>query len=205
MELKWLSWAKQIQAISQTGLAYTKDAYDQERFEMLRELSVEILNEYTQVESEIIRDLFARETGYATPKVDIRCVVIQANRLLLVKEKLDGAWALPGGWADVGLSPKEIAVKEAKEESGLDVQPVRLLAVLDKKNHGHPPAPSHVYKMFILCEVIGGTLESGLETTEAAWFDRNALPELSAERNTEAQIVRVWDMVANDEREVWLD
>lgn len=110
----WLEWAKQIQAISQAGLAYSKDMYDLERFEMLRELSVDILSRYTEVETEKVRSLFANDTGYATPKVDVRGAVFQDDRILLVRERIDGAWALPGGWADIGLSPKEVVVKKSE-------------------------------------------------------------------------------------------
>lgn len=204
MQLKWLEWAKQIQAISQAGLAYSKDIYDLERFEMLRDLSVEIMNQYTEVESDKIKTLFASETGYATPKVDVRGVVFEQDKILLVREKLDGDWALPGGWADIGLSPKEVVVKEVKEEAGLEVQPVRLLGVLDKKFHDHPPAASHVYKMFILCEVTGGEAQAGLETLQVGYFSEDELPPLSAERVTLKQIQWMFQ-TRNSAHEVWLD
>ncbi|MCC3371775.1 NUDIX hydrolase [Cohnella sp. REN36] len=194
MEPLWLQWAKQIQAISQAGLAYSKDIYDLERFEMLRTLSVDILKRYTDAESERIRELFASETGYATPKVDVRGVVFEGDKILLVQERLDGAWSLPGGWADIGLSPKEVAVKEVREESGLDVKPVRLLGILDKKFHGHPPSPWHIYKIFILCESIGGRMGAGMETLQVGLFERDQLPELSAQRNTKAQIERMFEL-----------
>lgn len=132
MDTKWLEWAKQIQAISQTGLTYAKDVYDIERYEELRRISIDILSNYTSVNKEKISLTFASDSGYATPKVDIRGVVFRENKVLLVREKIDGAWALPGGWSDIGLSPSEVAVKEIKEESGFDVVPMRLLAVLDK-------------------------------------------------------------------------
>ncbi|MBQ4898843.1 NUDIX hydrolase [Paenibacillus sp. Marseille-P2973] len=204
MQLKWLEWAKQIQAISQAGLAYSKDIYDLERFEMLRDLSVEIMNQYTEVESDKIKTLFASETGYATPKVDVRGVIFEQDKILLVREKLDGDWALPGGWADIGLSPKEVVVKEVKEEAGLEVQPVRLLGVLDKKFHDHPPAASHVYKMFILCEVTGGEAQAGLETLQVGYFSEDELPPLSAERVTLKQIQWLFQ-TRNSAHEVWLD
>ena len=121
--LKWLEWAKQIQAVAQTGLAYSRDVYDLERFEQLRALSVEIMREYTNVETELLTALFAGEDGYATPKVDVRGVIFQENQILLVREKAEGEWSLPGGWADIGLSPSEIAVKEVREESGRARQP----------------------------------------------------------------------------------
>lgn len=205
MEHKWLEWAKEIQGISQAGLAYSRDVYDQERFERLRELSVEILQEYTGAGQEMIRSLFAGDTGYPTPKVDIRGVVFHEGRLLLVREKQEGLWALPGGWADVGLSPKEVAVKEIREEAGLDTQAVKLLAVLDKKNHNHPPSSQHVYKLFILCEVTGGQLAGGTETTEAGFFAADDLPELSLHRNTYEQIAVMFEYARNPAMEVWLD
>lgn len=204
MQLKWLEWAKQIQAISQAGLTYSKDMYDLERFEMLRDLSVEILSEYTGVEQEQVRSLFAGEKGYATQKVDVRAVVFRDERLLLVREKVDGDWALPGGWADIGLSPKEVAAKEVLEESGLIVEPVRLLAVLDKKFHDHPPEPWHVYKMFVLCEETGGEARAGMETMEVGFFSKDRLPPLSRERNTLKQVLWLFETKGNSQ-EVRLD
>ncbi|MBD7966733.1 NUDIX hydrolase [Paenibacillus gallinarum] len=204
-EVKWLTWAKQMQAISQNGLAYGKDIYDIERYEQLRSLSVEILNTYTKVDSNQITDLFANETGYATPKVDVRGVIFQDDKILLVKEKADGAWALPGGWADIGLSPREIVVKEVKEESGFDVVPRRLLAVLDKNKHYHAPSPYHVYKIFILCDIIGGSAMEGMETSEVNFFDRSNLPQLSEERNTYGQVQIMFDKGLQDNSEVVFD
>ncbi|TYP68663.1 NUDIX hydrolase [Paenibacillus methanolicus] len=204
--LRWLEWAKQIQAISQTGLAYGKDIYDIERFEMLRDLSVEIMQTYTEAGEEKIRDLFANDTGYATPKVDVRGVVLNEDgAMLMVRELADGAWSLPGGWADIGLSPKEIAVKEVREESGFEVEAVRLLAVLDKKFHDHPPSPHHVYKMFILCRLTGGAAQIGLETTQVGFFAQDALPPLSVERNTERQIQAMFELARGERSDVLLD
>jgi len=205
MELKWLEWAKQMQAIAQTGLTYTKDVYDIERYEALRQMSIEIMMNYTSVSQEKVALTFASDSGYATPKVDIRGVVFKGNKILLVREKLDGAWALPGGWADIGYSPSEIAVKEVKEESGYDVAPVRLLAVLDKKFHDHPPEPYHVYKFFILCKIVGGEAAGGVETSAVDFFEMDQLPELSAERNTKKQIQTMFEFLENPNKEIILD
>ncbi|GAB6926117.1 NUDIX hydrolase [Paenibacillus sp. JCM 10914] len=202
---KWLEWAKEIQAISQAGLAYTKDIYDEERFEQLRALSVTIMQEYTDAGSEKIRELFASESGYQTPKVDVRGVIFQEGKLLLVKEKADGAWALPGGWADVGLSPVEVTVKEVKEEAGYEVRGTKLLAVLDKKFHAHPPSAFHVYKMFIQCEIIGGAAGVGVETSDVGFFHKDALPPLSEERNTREQLVRLFEYEHQPELPTWMD
>lgn len=188
VEPKWLEWAKQLQAIAQTGLAYSKDIYDIERFEMIRQLSVEIMAEYTTVDNEKIKELFASEIGYATPKVDIRAAVFKENKILMVKENSDGYWSLPGGWADIGLSPSEVAVKEVKEETGLDVKAIKLLGVLDKKFYPHLPAYYHLYKIFIQCELIGGDMKTSIETSDVGFFGEDELPPLSMSRVTEPQI-----------------
>lgn len=133
MEQKWLEWAKEIQSIAQAGLTYSKDVYDLERFEQLRNLSIEIIASHTELDKKIIKNLFANDTGYQTPKVDIRAVVFKENKILMVKENTDGGWSLPGGWGDVGFSPAEVAVKEVREEAGFDVEPIKLIGVLDKK------------------------------------------------------------------------
>ena len=205
MEQKWLTWAKEIQAIAQTGLTYAKDVYDIERYQALRELSVDILANYTFESKERIRLSFASEGGYSTPKVDIRGVVFQEDRILLVREKLDGKWALPGGWGDIGLSPSEVVVKEIGEESGFETEAIRLLAVLDKKFHNHPPEPYHVYKFFILCRIVGGEALQGVETSEVSFFAEDELPELSLERNTSEQIETMFEYLRNPEKVVILD
>lgn len=198
MEIRWIEWAKQLQSIAQAGLTYSKDQYDLERFQQIRDISVEMMAEHTHIDKRIIKNLFANETGYATPKVDVRAVIFHNGQILMVKEKLDGKWALPGGWADIGLSPTEVAVKEAKEESGFDVKAVKLLAVHDKKCHPHPPSPYHTYKLFIACEIVGGRAETGIETSEVAFFSEDGLPELSIERNTESQIRMAFRLMNTD-------
>ncbi|UVI27551.1 NUDIX hydrolase [Paenibacillus spongiae] len=205
MEYKWLEWAKQIQSIAQIGLTYTKDPYDAERYEALRELSIDIASNYTLMDKHQVGLVFASESGYATPKVDIRGVIFQDDKILLVREKIDGAWALPGGWADIGYSPSEVAVKEIMEESGFEAAPVRLLAVLDKKKHGHPPELYHVYKIFIECRIIGGSAKEGLETSEVGFFGENELPELSQERNTLKQLRTMFEFLHDPSKEVILD
>src|SRR5690625_2995354 len=160
MEPKWLEWAKQLQSIAQAGLTYSKDKYDLERFEMIRNMSVEILSDHTDIDKTVVKELFASETGYATPKVDVRAVVFRDNKILMVQEESDGAWALPGGWGDIGLSPSEVAVKEVQEESGFDVKAVKLIGIFDKKLHPHPDSPYHTYKIFIQCEITGGDRKS---------------------------------------------
>ncbi|MFJ7940282.1 NUDIX hydrolase [Peribacillus sp. NPDC096622] len=205
MEPKWLEWAKQLQSIAQAGLTYSKDVYDLERFELIRNISIEILSQQTDMDRTVIKDLFASETGYATPKVDIRAVVFRDNKILMVRENTDGNWALPGGWGDIGLTPSEVAIKEVKEESGFEVKAIKLLGVLDKKCHPHPPSLYHVYKIFIQCEIIGGQPIKGIETSAVEFFAENELPTLSIARNTKTQIEMAFRNLKNPQEPVYFD
>lgn len=205
MEPKWLEWAKQLQSIAQAGLTYSKDKYDLERFEMIRDISVDMLSEYTDIDKTIIRDLFANETGYATPKVDVRAVIFKGNKILMVREEAENKWALPGGWGDIGLSPSEVAVKEVQEESGFDVEAIKLIAVFDKKCHPHPSSAYHVYKIFIQCEITGGKPAIGMETSAVDFFAEDELPELSVARNTASQIQLAFKHLYNPKEPVYFD
>jgi ADP-ribose pyrophosphatase YjhB (NUDIX family) len=193
METKWLSWAKRLQSIAQAGLTYSKDKYDIERFQQIRDISIEILNEYTEISNEKIKDLFCNETGYQTPKVDIRGAVFKDGKILLVKESIDGRWSLPGGWAEVNLSVKENVIKELREETGLNVVPKRLIAVLDRNKHNHPITPYGIYKIFVLCELIGGVFKKNIETVESGFFSLEDLPPLSLGRVTKEQITMCFE------------
>ena len=147
---------------------------------------------YSNVEHSYVLDLFSREVGYATPKVDVRGAIFRDDTILLVKERADGCWTLPGGWADVGESPSEVVVKEVYEESGYQARAIKLLAVYDRDKQGHPPLPFYVYKLFFKCELIGGSPSSSIETEEVGFFPEDALPELSLGRVTPAQITRLF-------------
>jgi ADP-ribose pyrophosphatase YjhB (NUDIX family) len=197
MKFDWLNIAKRLEAIAQTGFTYSKDDYDRERYQEIRDIGHTIFNHYTGAPVEKIQNLFSGENGYPTPKVDIRGVIFEKDQIMLVKEKTDGLWALPGGWADVGYTPSEVVVKEVKEEAGVDVKPVKLVAVFDKKCHAHPPSALYVYKMFILCNIIAGNPEPGVETLEVAFFNKDELPDLSVERNTLEQIHLLFDHIQN--------
>lgn len=205
MSYKWLEWAKRIQSLSQAGLTYAKDVYDIERYEELRNISAEIIEEYTELEMQKVKDLFASDTGYQTPKIDVRGAVFKENKILMVREKSDNKWALPGGFCDVGLSPAENIVKEIKEESGFNVVPIKLLAILDMNKHPHPPQPYHYYKLFIQCKIVSGYEKVGVETKGIHFYDRNNLPELSLNRNTESQIKMLFDFLENPNKEALLD
>lgn len=205
MSQRWLEWAKRIQALSQSGLAFSKDIYDIERYEELRNISIEIMSEQTNLEMDKVRDLFTNETGYQTPKVDVRGVVFKNSQILMVKENIDDKWALPGGFCDIGLSPSENVVKEIKEESGFDVIPIRLIALLDKNKHPHPPDAFHYYKIFILCEIIGGIPTIGNETNSINFFSKHNLPQLSTYRNTESQINTLFEFMRDPSKETIFD
>lgn len=188
MEKKWLKWAKELQSIAQAGLEYSKDKYDIERFEMIRNISIDILSEYTEMEYDKVRDLFANEKGYQTPKVDIRAAIFRDNKILMVKEKIDGKWSLPGGWADIGISVYDNIMKESMEESGAKVKPKRVIAILDRNKHLKDEYPYSVYKIFVECDYIQGQYEKNIETEEADFFTLDNLPELSTGRNTKEHI-----------------
>jgi ADP-ribose pyrophosphatase YjhB (NUDIX family) len=158
MEPKWLLWARELQAMAQTGLAFTKDAYDGQRYERLRQLAAQMMAEHAGVEASRVEGLFSQQVGYATPKVDVRGAVFKEGRVLLVRERADaGRWTLPGGWADVNRSPRESVVAEVREEAGLEVKPIKLAAVYDRSRHPYvPPYAFHIYKMFFICEIASG-------------------------------------------------
>jgi ADP-ribose pyrophosphatase YjhB (NUDIX family) len=198
-----LAFAQRLNALAQTGLTYTESAYDRERYEEIRAIGVRLLHELTEEPIEKIAPLFASGLGeYPTPKVDVRAVIFQGtDHLLMVQEKADALrWTLPGGWADVGYSPKEVAVKEVREETGLEVQAVRLLALFDKRLHAHPPQPWYVYKLFIQCEVVGGTLRpDNHEVGQVRWVPAAELVtlSLSTDRVTAPQLQTMLTFATN--------
>ncbi len=207
--LNLLSIAKRLQSIAQAGIFYSEDKpFDLERYEEVSQLSVQILNNLTDEPIEKIGNLFTQErNGYQTPKVDIRAVIFnELGQILMVKEKVDGYWSLPGGWADVGYTPAEVAIKEVREETGLAVKTVRLLAVMDKRNHSHPPEGWYVYKIFILCEKISGNiLTDTTETSDIQYFSLENLPPLSEPRNIYSQIKMMFEFRDDDKKEVYFD
>jgi len=197
METNWLAWARRLQAIAQTGLAYEPHQYDRERYEQVREIAAQMMAEGSAGPIAPIRDLFAAQAGYATPKLDLRGVVFKDGRILLVLEREDGGWTLPGGWADVGESPADGTVREVREESGYETRAVKLLAVYDRNRHGHPPIPFHAYKLFFRCELIGGAPAASNETAGVDWFAEDRLPPLSTSRVTASQIRRFFEHYRN--------
>jgi ADP-ribose pyrophosphatase YjhB (NUDIX family) len=188
---RWLNWIKRLQAIAQDGLTYSKDDYDLGRYEQLRELAAEMQAAHSTGTLEEARDLLALERGPATPKVDVRAAVFEEGRILLVKEP-DG-WSVPGGWADVGESPSETAARETLEESGYNVEPVRLLAAYDRDRRGHPPMAYHVYKLVYLCKLLDDEPLADGDAEGACFFGEGEIPELSVTRVTQAQISRFFE------------
>lgn len=198
--------AQRIRALAQTGLTYSLSEYDTDRYEELLQISDQITSEVTGFDAAEIAACYRLEKEYVTPKVDIRAVVFnEKGEILLVREKMDGCWSLPGGWSDVGYSPAEVAVKEVKEESGLEVCPVRLLAVMDTSKHPHPSIPFYVYKMFILCEITGGEFTEAFDILGKGFFKQGELPPLSLERVLPQQIDRMFEAYRNPSQEVYLD
>jgi ADP-ribose pyrophosphatase YjhB (NUDIX family) len=200
MEPKWLEWAKRIRAISQSGLAYTQDMYDVERYKQLRQIAGEIIAEHSKLDSQRLVELFSENIGYATPKVDVRGAVFRGEKILMVKEREDGGWTLPGGWADVSESPSENIIKEVREESGFEIRVLKLAAVYDRSKHPHKPLMiDHIYKFFFICEIIGGEAKKGSETDDVGFFGEDELPELSISRVTSGQIKRMFEHYRNPE------
>lgn len=183
----WLDWIIELQSLAQAGLAYSHDPYDRERFTRIREISAEMMSGLSDIPVETVRGLFCNETGYQTPKLDTRAAIFEDGKILLVQEN-DGRWSLPGGWCDVNVSVGENAVKEVKEESGLEVIPVGIIAVQDRNKHNFPPYAYGVCKIFVRCKVVGGAFEENSETIGFRYFVRDELPELAEERNTREQV-----------------
>ena len=177
---KWLKWAIEIQSLAQAGLKYTDNVYDIERYERLREISAEMINEKSNIGLEKVKDLFCNEKGYQTPKIDTRAAIFKNNKILLTHEN-NGTWSLPGGWCDVLESVKTNTIKEVKEETGLDVETVKIIAVQDRNKHNKPIYAYGVCKIFVLCNVIGGKFIENIETTGIEYFELNKLPQNLAE------------------------
>jgi ADP-ribose pyrophosphatase YjhB (NUDIX family) len=191
----WLGWVARLQAIAQAGLELSEGVYDRERYLALRVLATEIAAAHLELGSPAERlaldELLAGDGGYPTPKVDVRALVRRGGEVLLVRERADGRWALPGGWADVGWSPAAMVEREVVEESGFRVRARRLLALWDRSRHNPGPFPHSVYKVAVACDLLGGSARPSIETLDAAWFAPDALPELSTGRITAAQIGRL--------------
>ena len=195
----WKKWAQELQFLSQCSLAYSKDKFDRERSERIREIACEMLSYKYDIPIEKVRLDFAGELGYQTPKVETRAAVIKDNKILLVKKQFDGKWALPGGYQDVNMSIKENAIKEASEEAGAVVNPVKIIAVLDYNRHHHVNFPFGMVKVFVLCEYVSHSFVENTETLGAEFYSLEELPELSTTRTTKKQLEMCFDCYNNFE------
>lgn len=195
----WKKWAQELQFLSQCSLAYSKDKFDRERSERIREIACEMLSYKYDIPIEKVKIDFAGELGYQTPKVETRAAVIKDNKILLVKEQFDGKWALPGGYQDVNMSIKENAIKEASEEAGAVVNPVKIIAVLDYNRHHHVNFPFGMVKVFVLCEYVSHSFVENTETLGAEFYSLDELPELSTTRTTKKQLEMCFNCYNNIE------
>ena len=191
---QWLLWARELQAMAQTGLAFEPNHWDRARYQRLTAIAAEIMTTHTGTDTATLTTAFAAEWGYPTPKLDVRGAIFRNNQLLLVREIADAhRWTLPGGWADINLTPAENVIKEVREETGFTVRPTKLAAAYDRTRQGHTPQPFSATKLFFLCEITGGTVTLSDETSEIAFFAEPNLPEdLSIDRTTHAQLRRMF-------------
>jgi ADP-ribose pyrophosphatase YjhB (NUDIX family) len=188
----WLGWTQQLQALAQTGMAFAPNEFDRERYAAVGRVAAAMMAAGTDLQPQVIEGLFG-EGGYATPKVDVRAAVFRDGRILLVKERSDGLWTLPGGWVDVGDSPSGACEREVREESGFEVRAVKLAALYDRQRHPHPPYAFHLWKAFFLCELLGGEARPSMETEAAEFFGEQELPPLSRGRATLEQIRHMFE------------
>ncbi|MCR5576006.1 MAG: NUDIX hydrolase [Oscillospiraceae bacterium] len=185
-------WAAELQSLAQAGLYYTRDVFDRERFQRIREIAAEMMAAGTGLPLKKVAELFCADFGYQTPKVDTRAAIFQEGKILLVQEK-NGRWSLPGGWCEFNLSPAENAVKEAREEAGVEVAVKSLIAVQDRDRHNSPPYPFHIVKIFYMCQLLGGAFTENSETLACAYFARDELPPMAVERCSADQVLMCFD------------
>jgi len=195
-----LTRIKRLKALADTGLIYSKEPYDLERYEEIKEISMQLMADVVDQPLESVLGFYKPQEDYPTPKVDVRCLVINEHKeILMVKEKIDGKWTIPGGWADIGFTASEVAIKEVKEETGLEIEVNRLLAIYDKKCHPHPPQPHYVYKIVFLGTILGGELSKAHDILDVGYFAIDQLPELSEDRILESQIKELVELSKSDD------
>jgi ADP-ribose pyrophosphatase YjhB (NUDIX family) len=200
----WLSLARELYTLSQAGLAYSKNDFDLERYHRLQEISAEIIAGQSTLEKEAILESFAMQNGYPTPKVDVRGAVVRDGKILLVQEITDGNWSLPGGWADLGESPREMVEREVLEESGMQVKAQKVVAVYDACNF-QPLEFWHAYKIVFLCEILGGEPAPSMETPAVGFFSPDNLPPLSKNRTNPRILDEVFAHLADPNRPTSFD
>lgn len=202
---QWLHWARTLQALAQTGLTYAANPFDRERYQKLYDLAVEIFATHTGEPSATLEQWFAVQPGYATPKVDVRGACFREGKVLLVREKSDGRWCLPGGWADVGDVPSESAEREVREEAGFESKARKVIGVFDCNRGGEPLAAFHAFKIIFLCEIVGGEANPDHEILEVGFFGPHEIPPLSRARTTEAWLAECFAHAADPARPTAFD
>ena len=202
---QWLNWAREIQQLSQTGLAFAVTDYEKQRYKRLTEITAEIVEHHTSLEKEPVKKVMMKQPGYATPKIDVRAAVIKDDKILLVQEISDERWAMPGGWADVGDIPSEVAIRETKEESGYDVKPVKVIGVFDANRLGGQLEFFHAFKIVFLCELMGGEAVTSDETQDVGFFNFDDLPPLSLNRTNDKHIKEIISHLKNPQRQTFFD
>ena len=202
----WLDWGREIQALAQTGLTYSRNEFDILRYRRLEEIAAQIIASHTSLPQEEILKSFRMQPGYATPKIDVRGAVIHEGRILLVQERLDGCWTMPGGWADVGESPSAMVRREVQEESGYQVRVEKLVAVYDANRlPGVRLEFFHAYKLIFLCTLTGGEARPSNETSAVDFFDLDQLPQLSVSRTNRQMLEEVFAHRADPDRPAAFD
>jgi len=195
-----LEISRELAAIAQTGLTFAKDPYDLERYARLRLLANAVL-----VTAGVPDFRWPDDSGYPTPKVDVRGAIFEAERVLLIKEISTGLWTLPGGWADVNLTPRENVEKECREESGYTVTATRLTALLDRDRAGYPPNVHSIYKLFFLCTITGGQPTPSIESSQIEFFPVHTLPALDLQRVRQADILHAFRIFKGETAEIQLN
>ncbi len=206
MENELINKATRLKSICDIGLLYATNEYEKERYIELRELYFELMSSISNHNIEDLKENFPLQKDYPTVKTDIRGLLLSEDKkILLVQESADGKWSLPGGWADIGYSAKEVIIKEFKEETGLTVKPEQLLAVFDKKFHPHPPQPFYVYKFVFHCVATTFEIKKGFDVLDVQYFDINNLPPLSIDRILKSQLELVYHKVISGNNETYVD
>jgi ADP-ribose pyrophosphatase YjhB (NUDIX family) len=189
---QWLKWAREIEAIGQTGLHFSTNDFDRQRYGRMVELAAEMLSQPTGIDVEVIQKVFLDQRGYATPKVDVRGGVFKDDRLLMVREKIDGRWSMPGGWADVNEPPAAMVEREVWEESGYRVKARKLVGVYESNHDRAPLEVFHAYKLVFLCDLVGGEASTSIETTDSGFFGQDQMPPFSLARTNERIVADVF-------------
>jgi ADP-ribose pyrophosphatase YjhB (NUDIX family) len=188
-----LDLSRRLLALAQTGLHFTPEEYDRERYREVADIAARLLALDSQHSADTVTKAWFVEDGYSTPKIDVRGVVFRGSEVLMVRERMDGKWTVPGGWADVNDAPSHAVEKEIEQESGYTARAVKLAAVYDRNKHGHPAHLFHLWKCFFVCEITGGAPRTSNETSDVRFFPLDSLPELSTGRATAAQIARMYE------------